>query len=170
VFAIVDRYIVVSLESYVDEGVSGRSSLNLGHLVDEGRGCTTSPRSSICLPDSRSHAGITVSFIAGANYFYRFVFTQTPTRRLVGDMLIECQRWRWSVVGEILYKLPLFPCSFLTQGIKYKILFSTKNNVNEIRCATVDLTADFEGGPRDQVRGKGSLWRAPIFITVAYFV
>jgi len=28
----------------------------------------------------------------------------------------------------------------------------------------------FEGGPRDQVRGKGSPWRALIFITVAYFV
>lgn len=81
VFAIVDRYIAVSLEFYMDEGVSRRSSLNLGHLVDKGRGHTSSPHVLPCVCQIRDRTRVSSYLSLRA----RIIFIDSFLRKLPRD-------------------------------------------------------------------------------------
>lgn len=106
VFAIVDRYIAVSLEFYMDEGVSRRSSLNLGHLVDKGRGHTSSPHVLPCVCQIRDRTRVSSYLSLRA----RIIFIDSFLRKLPRDASWEtCQSSAGDEVSlDKFYKLFLY--------------------------------------------------------------
>jgi len=142
------------------------------HLVDEGR------PSLLCLLPFHMFARFEivhknhVSFTASANYFYRFSFL----RNLWAASWETCSKKVWARLAQVSRSMFYTrSCNFLPCGI-LSCVESNNDSFEEKKRATImseiyyARDCRFEGGLRDQVRGKGSPLWAPIFITMAYFV